>query len=374
MKTTKETTPNHPTQTSGRLLSLDAYRGMTMFLLVASGAGLYRAMSAPEFQTSWLAPFFTQFTHHPWNGLRFWDLVQPYFMFIVGVAMPFSFEKRWEKGVSSLETLKHALYRSLVLLALGISLHIVGSGRLVFELWNVLAQLSFTYFLAYLLMRKSFTTQLTVSLGLILLSDGLYRFWPVPGYDQAFTPDQNFGSWVDMVLMGKLSSGHWVAFNAIPTAAHTIWGVLAGYLILSKRSHLQKVKLLVIPGVIGLIVGYALDPFVPIIKRICTSSFVITSGGWCLLTLALFYWIIEIRGYRRWCRFAVVFGMNPIFIYLFSNLGGNRWLSTIVHPFADGVLGWTGDAFAALVTAATVLLMDWYLVHWLDKNRVYIRI
>jgi predicted acyltransferase len=371
--TSKNTNSAAPS-TSDRLLSLDAYRGLTMFLLVASGAGLYRAMSAPEFQASWLSPLFTQFTHHPWNGLRFWDLVQPYFMFIVGVAMPFSFGKRWARGATDLETFKHALYRSVVLLALGASLHIVSAGHLVLGLWNVLAQLSFTYFVAYLLMRKSFGIQLVTSLGLILLSDVLYRVWPLPGYNQPFTPDQNFGSWVDMLLMGKLSSGHWVVFNAVPTAAHTIWGVLAGYLLLSKRSPLQKVKLLVLSGIIALFIGYALDPFVPIIKRICTSSFVITSGGWCLITLALFYWIIDIKHYHRWCRFAVVFGLNPIFIYLFSNLGGNRWLSTIVHPFADGILGWTGAAMVVLITAVVVLWMDWYLVHWLDKHRIYFRI
>jgi predicted acyltransferase len=345
-----------------------------MFLLVASGAGVYRALSAPEFHDSWLSPLFIQFTHHPWNGLRFWDLVQPYFMFIVGVAMPFSFGRRWEKGASSLETFRHALFRSAVLLALGIGLYIVSAGHLVFELWNVLAQLSFTYLVAYLLMRKSFRTQIVFSLAMILVSDALYRFWSVPGYDQPFTPDQNFGSWVDMMLMGKLSSGHWVAFNAVPTTAHTMWGVLAGYLLKSNRSPIGKVKLLVIPGLIAIVLGHAMDPVVPVIKRICTSSFVLASGGWCLVTLALFYWMIEIAGYRRWCRFAVVFGMNPIFIYLFSQVGGNQWLSTIVQPFSEGLLGWTGTHFVALITAATVLWIDWYLVHWLDKNRIYIRI
>jgi predicted acyltransferase len=177
-----------------------------------------------------------------------------------------------------------------------------------------------------------------------------------------------------MMLMGKLSSGHWVAFNAVPTTAHTIWGVLAGYLLLSNRKPVQKVKLLVVMGLIGIVVGHSLDPLVPIIKRICTSSFVIASGGWCLLTLALFYWVVEILGYRRWCRFAVVFGMNPIFIYLFSHVGGNRWLTTVVHPFAEGFLGWTGPHLVALITAASVLWLDWYLVHWLGKNRIYIRI
>lgn len=372
--TTQERESDTPAKTSGRLQSLDAYRGLTMFLLVASGAGVYSALAIPALEDTWLAAIFTQFTHHPWNGLRFWDLVQPYFMFIVGVAMPFSFGKRWERGTTNLDTLKHALFRSLILLALGVGLHVVSAGYLVFELWNVLSQLSFTYILAYLLMRKTFRTQVIFTIGLLLLSDGLYRFWPMTGYNQPFVPDQNFGSWVDMLLMGKLSEGHWAAFNAVPTAAHTIWGVLAGYLLRSNRTPVHKIKLLVTYGLILAILGYAMDPFVPIIKRICTSSFVIVSGGWCLLTLALFYWLIDIRGYRRWSQFAVVFGLNPIFIYLFSHLGGNTWLTTVVSPFAEGFLGWTDPYLVALITAIVVLWMDWYIVHWLHKRGIYIRI
>jgi len=345
-----------------------------MFLLVASAAGVYSALAIPALQDTWLAALFEQFTHHPWHGLRFWDLVQPYFMFIVGVAMPFSFGRRWEKGATSLETFRHALYRSVVLLLLGIGLYIVSAGHLVFELWNVLAQLSFTYLIAYLLMRQSTRTQIFFTIGLLLISSGLYQFWPVAGYDRPYTPDQNFGSWVDMLLMGKLSEGHWVAFNAVPTAAHTVWGVLAGFLLRGSRAPLQKVQLLILPGLTLVILGYAMDPFIPIIKRICTSSFVIVSGGWCLLTLALFYWVIDILHYHRWAQFAIAFGMNPIFIYLFSNVSGNRWLSNVAYPFTNGFLGWTGPPAVALITSLVVLWMDWYIVHWLHKHHIYIRI
>src|SRR5665648_1110216 len=95
--------------------------------------------------------------------------------------------------------------------------------------------------------------QLLVSFGMILLSDLLYRFWPVAGFNQPFTPDQNFGSWVDLALTGKLSSGHWVAFNAIPTAAHTIWGVVVGLLLMKNWSPKKKVLTLVIIGIAGII-------------------------------------------------------------------------------------------------------------------------
>ena len=360
--------------TEGRLSSLDFFRGLTMFLLVAEGALVYESLLVPELDGTWIQTIATQFTHHPWNGLRFWDLVQPFFMFIVGVAMPFSFARRWERGDSYAATLRHAVVRSLVLLGLGVGLYVVAAGYLTLELWNVLAQLSFTYLLAFLIMRKSSQTQLLVTVGLLVLTEVLYRSWPVAGYNQPFTPDQNFGSWLDMLLMGKLSGGHWVAVNAVPTAAHTIWGVLAGYVLMSKRTPSQKIKILLIAGVIGLVVGYGLNPVTPIIKRICTTSFVIVTGGWCLLALALSYWIIDVKGWKRWAQFAIVFGMNPLFIYLFSELAGNRWLTHIVEPFTDGFLGWTGEVLVGFVTALIVLWMDWYIVHWLFKRRIFIRI
>jgi predicted acyltransferase len=196
----------------------------------------------------------------------------------------------------------------------------------------------------------------------------------VAGFDQPFTPDQNFGAWLDLVLMGKLSSGHWVAVNAIPTTAHTVWGVLAGYVLQSDRTPYRKITILLAAGAIGVAVGYGLDPVTPIIKRICTSSFVIVTGGWCLIGLAVSYWIIDVKGWRRWAQFAIVFGMNPLFIYLFSQSGGNGWLRGIAEPVTQGTLGWGGEVLVGFATAVVVLAMDWYLVHWLFKRRIFIRI
>lgn len=357
-----------------RLVSLDVFRGITMFLLIAEAAGLYHSISDTSLNDTFLGTIVTQFHHHPWNGLRFWDLVQPFFMFIVGVAMPFSFGRRWERGDSYSSTLKHAILRSLLLLALGVGVYVVAAGYLTLELWNVLAQLSVTYLIAFLMMRKSFRAQIIFTIGLLVLTEGLYRFWPVEGFDQPFTPSQNFGAWVDMVLMGKLSGGHWVAFNAIPTTAHTMWGVLAGNVLKSGRMPMEKIKVLVIAGLIGVVIGYGLDPITPIIKRICTTSFVIVSGGWCLLALAFCYWLVDVKGLKKWAGFAIVFGMNPLAVYLFGEVAGNRWLRSIVHPFTDGFLGWTGEGLVTLITAAIVLWMNWYVVDWLYRKKIFIRI
>lgn len=360
---------------AGRVVSLDAFRGLTMFLLVAEGAHLYEALQRPEFSDSVLGWLTIQFTHHPWNGLRFWDLVQPFFMFIVGVAMPFALGKRRERGDTEWEIFRHVIYRSFVLFWLGVILHCGYSGKLVFELWNVLTQLSFTYLVAYLLMRYRPRTQILVSFGLLLLTEVLYRLWSVPGFDQPFVKDHNFGSYVDLLLMGKLNpGGGWVAFNCVPTAAHTIWGVLAGQVLRSRLDQVSKLKQLVVPGLILLVAGYALDPITPIIKRIATSSFVIVTGGWCLLVLAALYWLVDVKGFRRWCWFGIIVGMNPIFIYMFNNTVGPQWLNGFLQIFTEGFLSAAGPAAVDLVNASLSLAVHWYLCYWLYRHKILIKI
>ena len=358
----------------GRLLSLDFFRGVTMFLLVGEATGLYALLGSQALQGTLLGAIGTQLDHHPWNGLRFWDLIQPFFMFIVGVAMPFSIGRRWERGDSWAQTFHHALLRSGLLLLFGWGLYCIGPGRITFELWNVLAQLSFTYLVAFLMMRKPVRTQIAFTLALLAVSELLYRFWSVPGFNQPFTPDQNFGSWVDLHLMGKLSDGHWAAFNAIPTAAHTMWGVLAGQVLKSDRSPARKIRGLVIAGIIGVVAGYALDPVTPIIKRICTSSFVIVSGGWCLLALAFSYWLIDVKKFQRWVIFFNIVGMNSLFIYLFTNTSGAEWFHRIAKPFTMGAFAWAGDLQAKIVTSLVVWGMLWYLCYWLFKRKIFVRV
>jgi predicted acyltransferase len=187
-------------------------------------------------------------------------------------------------------------------------------------------------------------------------------------------PDHNFGSWMDMVLMHKLDSDHWVAFNCVPTAAHTMWGVLAGQVLMSSRTYLQKIRLLAIPGLIGVVVGYALNPWTPIIKRIASTSFVIVSGGWCLLALALCYWLIDVRKLKKWTLFFNIVGMNPLLIYLFTMTGGAWWFSRIAKPFTTGLFAWAGSINAAIVTSLVVWGMLWLLCFWLYKKRIFVRL
>jgi len=338
-----------------------------MFLLVAEGFGLLHLLDYPF----WGA-IAKQFTHHPWNGLRFWDLVQPFFMFIVGVAMPFAFAKRWDRGESWGKVFRHVLKRSLILLLLGVGLHCGYNKRLVWELWNVLSQLSFTYLVAFLLMRKSVRTQILFTFSLILATELAYRFTAIPGFSEPFVQGKNFGSFMDMVLMGKINPQGWVAINCIPTTAHTMWGVLAGQLLKSNRTPLQKFKILAIAGILGVVVGFALDPITPIIKRICTSSFIICTGGWCLLFLSFFYWVVDIRGGGKWLHFITIVGMNSIFIYLFIE-SAEKWFNPFVGIFTLGTLGSFG-VVGEIIHENVVIFLEWFLCYWLYKHKIFIKI
>src|SRR5512137_2536805 len=143
------TTPNQFTQTQERVLSVDFFRGLTMFLLIGESTRLYSHLE--EFGGTGVVHFFaTQLSHHEWNGLHFWDLIQPFFMFIVGVAIPFAVANRKKKGDSDHKILMHALKRSALLLFFGWALYCMEPGRIVFRLQNVLAQLSVTYIVAFL--------------------------------------------------------------------------------------------------------------------------------------------------------------------------------------------------------------------------------
>lgn len=358
-----------------RLFSLDVFRGLTMFLLIAEAAGFHGSFAELVSGNKIFEPIALQLRHHPWNGLRFWDLIQPYFMFIVGVAMPFSLKKRLATQTKK-EVNKHILRRCLLLFAFGVLLHCVYSQALVWELWNVLVQLALTIAIAYMIMSLPHRTQILICVGILALTEILYRAYSP---QDPFVKGSNFGSWMDMVLMGKLSGGGWVTINFLPTSVHTIMGVLCGQLLLSGKTNQEKLNPMLLWGGILLVLGYGLDlaGITPIIKRIATTSFTLASGGWALLTLALFYWWIDIRGHKnKWLLIFSVVGTNSIFIYLFSETVGSQWFRDFGLIFSEGILAPMGvdNGIIMVVNSLLVLFMFWYITYFLDKKKVYFKI
>ena len=234
---TSATTPQN-----NRLLSLDFLRGLTMVFLTLESTLLFEHLR-PAVAGTWGAPILNEFTHHPWHGLHFWDLVQPTFMFVAGTALAFSMNKR-RKEMTWNQTFVKILKRCFWLFFWGVLDYAVRKTGLSFELWDVLTQLSFTTLVAFLIMDFPIAVQLFVSFLCLLISELLYRYAHVPGFDQPFVDQHNFGNYVDTLLMNKINHDGWVAINCISTSCHTIWGVLAGKILLSSRTGAQKMRYL----------------------------------------------------------------------------------------------------------------------------------
>jgi predicted acyltransferase len=358
-------------QEGNRIFSIDFFRGFTMFMLIGGVGELFRNLD-PDKSNAVISFFSNQLDHAPWNGLRFWDLIHPFFIFIVGVAMPFSLKRRWDRGESWKKTFYHVLQRCFFLLLIGWAIH---SGPTSSDFNNIMAQLAVTYLIAFLVMRKSIKWQLLFSFGLLLATDFLYRYWPVAGFDQQFTADHNFGSWFDMLLTGDqyLKHGQWAPFNAIPSTANTIWGIIVGMLLMKDWSHRKKLRTLLITGIIALIIGYAMDTFIPIIKRTWTFSYAITSGGWCLIGMAVSYWLVDVLRFRKIPLFFSVFGMNPLLIYLLA--GSLRsFFGRLVDPFIYRLFSWSGEITVAIISFFVIAAMLWYVCYFLYKHKIFIRL
>jgi predicted acyltransferase len=366
------------TQTSAndRLLSLDVMRGIIMVLLVFESVRLYDNLFELTEHTA-LSGFFIQFFHHPWHGLRFWDLIQPGFMFMAGTALAYSLHRQMQAGWTWQQSFIKTLKRSAWLFFWGVLDYAVRRDGLSFELWDVLTQLSFTTLVAFLIFRWSVGAQIACSLFLLVLTEILYRYTNIPGFDQPFTDQQNFGNYMDLVLMNKINKGGWVAINCLPTAAHTIWGALAGRLLISSTPEAKKVRALLIFGAIALALGFLLDvTTTPIIKRIATSSFVLASAGWVLWTLALLYWWIDVKGHRGHWTFFTVIGMNSLFIYLFIEIVGSRWFTGYISAISNGLLEIVHAPAGLLmvVTPLVVFALEWGMCWFLYNKKIFFRI
>ena len=354
------TAPDTIPATSPRFVSLDFMRGLIMVLLAFESCRLYDHLHEAA-EGRFLQNLFDQFFHHPWNGLRFWDLIQPGFMFIAGTAMAFSLQKQKERSVPWIKSFKKILKRCGWLFFWGVLNYAVkGENKLSFELWNVLTQLSFTTLIAFLLFRQAYSTQVLACAGLLLLTEGLYRYTNIPGFNQPFTDQHNFGNYMDLLLMNKINGDGWVAINCIPTAVHTIAGAMAGKWLLQNRHNILP---LVYWGAGCLMAGYLMDLFniTPIIKRIATSSFTMASLGWCLLALTAIYWWIDIKNHTKRLAFFTIVGMNSLFIYLFFEIVGARWFNDYIGNITYGLMSFTSlpVIVQGVITSLVIFSIEW---------------
>jgi len=350
-----------------RLLSLDAYRGLTMFLMVSAGFGFGVLLDNPGWE--WLA---RQVDHVAWEGCVLWDLIQPSFIFIVGVAMPFAFAIRQERGETWGRMFSHAWKRALLLLLIGVVRYCIDLDRVVFNMTTVLQQIAVAYFFAFFVLGRGIKVQFVVALLILVVDWALFQFWPGVGAGGPYAFNANFHSAVELTVFGELQSGGYAGFNAFGSISTTIFGIIAGELLRKNIKENSKVVWLLAAGVAGIAVGWLLSPVIPVVKRIWTPSWTIYSAGWASLLLGVFYWIVEIWGKRKWCFVFVVVGMNSITIYmLVSLLGGsvNHWIWTFTRLFLEPL----GD-IGTIIQYNLVLAAFWYMVYWMYKRNIFLKV
>jgi heparan-alpha-glucosaminide N-acetyltransferase len=351
---------------SRRLLSLDAFRGLTMLLLISHGFGLYDAFRGNP-SASWIA---SQFDHATWVGCTFWDLIQPAFTFIVGVAMPLSLARRMQEGNSRSSLFKHVLWRAFFLLALSNVLSNWNSGNPpVLQLINVLCQIAFSYVICFAIMQLRFTLQVVAAVGLMVLHAGLFFVFPGPA--GPFDPTANIGAVIDRNILGYNYSGNYTTINFLGNAVTVLFGVWTGMLLASARAHYDRLRILGGCAAACFALGLALQAWIPMVKRLWTPSFTFFSSGWVLLSILAIYWVVEVKGWKRWTFPAVVVGTNCIFIYAFSQVL-RGWLSRGLGNFTGQF--WFLGPYGAIPHNLLVTAAMWYLCYWLYERKIFFKI
>ena len=359
-----------------RLASLDAFRGFVM-LWIIGGEGLMAGLAALGHNRI-VEAFVYELSHTPWQGLRFYDCIWPSFMLMVGVSVPLSFVKR-SLTQTYHQQLTHAAKRAIVLFLLG-SLResvLMGSPYLI-ELSSALQPIAIAYFVAVLVVRKSWRFQAALA-ALILTVYGLVlALIPAPGIaGGSYQFNHNLVHWVDIALLGQAHWDRWpyakegwgTVLSTIPTISTTLLGLLIGKLLISSRSKETKAKFIASMGLLCVAVGYGISPLVPVVMKMWTTSYGLMSAGWACLMFLFFYWLMDIRGYRNWAFPLRVIGANAIFIYMFSSL---IHLGSIVDVFTRGiarVLPNSGLLFQQLA----ILAVEWLILFWMYKRRIFLK-
>jgi len=360
----KRDQPDGTTKPLPRLISLDAFRGFVMLFLVSNGFGLTVLSSYPGFES--LA---RQMEHAPWEGVTFWDLIQPAFTFIVGAAMPFAIASRQARGASSKELYRYIAWRAFALVLLSNVLTNFGSSVPRLQFVNVLAQIGLGSLVCFLVTRLRFRYQVAAAAWILAAHWGLFLAFPGP--DGAFSKTRNVGAAIDMALLGYNYSGYYTGINFIGNSITILFGYWVGMLLRKPFSHGYKLKVLGAAAVVALAEGLALQAVNPMIKRLWTASFTFYSAGWVILMFMLFYWLIEVQNRRKWAFPLVVLAMNSIFIYSFWHVL-HGWLYRGLGTFTGNFwfLGQLGAIPQHLVTSFVM----WLMCYWLYRQKIVFKI
>ena len=357
----------------GRLLSLDALRGLDMFFLVGFG-GIFRAL--PSLSDNSVFRFLSEQCRHPdWHGFTLWDMIFPLLLFIVGVAIPFSFAKRLAAPDGRKQLYKHMVVRAVVLTLLGLVYWgEPGGAHPKWGYYSVLYRIAVGYLCAGLIVLNARAVgQALWAGGLLAAYWAATRFVPVPGYGAGVFTEQGCLQSYVLERLAELvgpNCRYLFSITLIPSVSIVLWGALCGQWLRSSKGPRAKWVGLIAAGSLLTLGGLLAHQSVPINKKMWSASFTLLAGGLSTLLLGLFYWLIDVRGYRKWSLFFVVVGMNPITIYLVSRLVDFWRMARVFVGGFDELLG----PAAPVVTAVTAAGLKWLFLYYLYVKKIFIRI
>ena len=397
-------TENAPTRPQ-RLVSLDAYRGFVMLLMMAEVLRFKAVANALPGNGFWSFLAYHQ-THVEWIGCSLHDLIQPSFSFIVGVALPFSIAARTARGQTRGALTGHAFFRAFILIALGVFLRSVGKPQTVFTFEDTLSQIGLGYGFLFLVGFRPVRDQ-WITFALLLVG-----YWtafalhplPPPDFDYAkvnvsadwfaqygqsgfaahWNKNSNLAWAFDHWFLNLLprdkpwvcNLGGYATLSFIPTLATMILGLIAGETLRSERTPMEKIRWLATAGVIGLASGWLIGAagLCPVVKRIWTPSWVLFSGGWCLLLLAAFYFIIEMRQRRAWAFPLIVIGLNSIAAYCMAHLWEGFIRDALRTHLGKNAFLALGPAYESLLLGGAILFALWLILFSMARQKIFLRI
>ena len=371
---------------TNRNVAIDAYRGFVMLLMMAEVLELSRVSKALPGNAFWSFLAFHQ-THAAWVGCSLHDTIQPGFSFLVGVALPYSLASRLARGQTFRKLFAHALWRGFLLVALGIFLRSINAPRTYFTFEDTLTQIGLGYPFLFLLAWRPPKWQWT-ALGAMLfaywLAWALYP--PIPGVFSGFpahwNQGNNFGNAFDVWFLNLFprvtpfveNDGGYLTLSFIPTLGTMILGLAAGQWL--RTAHSALVRRLIAAGAIGIAAGLLLHfaGICPIVKRIWTPSWTLFSGGLCFLFLAAFYWITEVKRWRRWAFPLVVIGMNSIAAYLIAHLTEHFFMDTFRIHLGAHFFAFAGAPYEPFFRGLAVLAAYWLILWWMYRRKLFLKI
>lgn len=405
--TVRQASPVQPVAV--RNVSIDAYRGLVMLLMMAEVLQLSRVAAAYPSSLLWKILAFNQ-THVEWFGCSLHDTIQPGFSFLVGVALPYSIASRIAKGARFAELFGHALWRSLILVLLGVFLRSMDHSVTYFTFEDTLSQIGFGYpfllLLGFYSSDSGWAKRAWAALCLALLaywlvwvlypaapanfdwqSVGVSPTWNAEnnftGFAAHWNKNYNFGNHFDQWFLNlfpresrfEYNSGGYLTLSFIPTLGTMILGLIAGRWLRESRPKIPMNKL-VIAGVSGIVLGLALhySHICPVVKRIWTPSWTIFSGGICFLFLAAFSWVIDVKGFKKWAFPLVVIGMNSIAAYCIAHLMEGFLESTLRIHLGPNFFQFAGRGLEPFFRGAVILLCYWLVLLWMYRRKLFLKV